>query len=125
MEQPPLQSPSNQQAHDKIRGYAFQCWLTVDAWLRLQTDDRLYVECAEDFAVVGKDAAEVAQAKAIAASISLRSEDAVEAINHLWALQHAGYAGKIRYSFLTTGGIVVEKGDPFDGESGIDLWRST
>lgn len=125
MDPPPLQSPSNQHAHDKIRGYAFQCWLTVDAWLRLQPDDRLYVECAEDFAVVSRSSANVAQAKAVAASISLRSDDAVEALNHLWAFQQAGLEGGIRYSFLTTGGFVVEKGNPFDGVAGIALWQKT
>ncbi|MEO5961607.1 MAG: hypothetical protein ABIZ49_13285, partial [Opitutaceae bacterium] len=125
MDQAPLQSPPLQQAHDKIRGYAFQCWLTVDAWLRLLGEDRLFVECAEDFAVFTSGAADIGQAKALATSISLRSSDAVEAINHLWEFQLQGFPGTIRYSLLTTAGIAVEKGDQFGGIAGIKLWRET
>jgi tetratricopeptide (TPR) repeat protein len=125
MDRPPLQSPADQQAHDKIRGYAFQCWLTADAWLRLQGEDRLYVECAEDFAVISIKNADIGQAKALATPISLRSADVIEAINHLWEFQQQGFPGELHFSFLTTAQVAIEKGDPFSGTGGLALWQKT
>jgi hypothetical protein len=124
MDKPPLQSPANQQAHDKFKGYGYQCWLTVDAWLELGPSDALYAECAEDFATFNGDQAQIAQAKALAGSLSLRSESAAEAINHLYAFQKQSPQTKIRFSFLTTAGILTEQGDPFEGTPGITFWRT-
>ena len=121
---PPLQSPQAQQAHDKIRGYAFQCWLTVDAWLRLGSGDRLFVETAEDLATFTRTGATVVQAKAVAAGISLRSEAAVEAINHLWAFRQQRQDLKIQYAFLTTAEIMAEQGKPFGDVPGIAFWQN-
>ena len=85
MDPPPIQSPVDQQAHDKFRGYGYQCWLTVDAWLELEPNDKLFAERAEDFATFSGNEAQIAQVKALAGEISLRSEGVVEAINHLRA----------------------------------------
>ena len=124
MDVPPLQSPSNQQAHDKIRGYAYQCWLTVEAWLQLAPGDTLFVECAEDFASFSAAGeANVTQAKATAANLTLRSEDVAEAINHYWAFRLQSLSGKVSYSFLTTAGITTEQGDPLGGMAGLTLWQ--
>jgi len=124
MDSPPLQSPANQQAHDKIRGYAYQCWLTVEAWLQLGRGDTLFVECAEDFAsFTASGEANVAQAKATTANLTLRSEDVGESINHYWAFRLKSVSHKVRYSFLTTSGITTEQGDPFGGIAGVALWQ--
>lgn len=124
MDVPPLQSPANQQAHDKIRGYAYQCWLTVEAWLQLAPGDTLFVECAEDFAAFSAAGeANVTQAKATAANLTLRSEDVAQAINHYWAFRLQSPPRKVRYSFLTTAGITTEQGDQFGGMAGLALWQ--
>jgi len=120
----PIQSPIEQQAHDKIRGYGFQCWLSVEAWLDLGPKDLLFLECAEDFAkFTAAGGADIGQAKATAAEITLRSADVVEAINHYWAFRGQDEKISIRYSLLTTANITTEQGDPFKGVAGLALWR--
>ncbi|PTY01245.1 hypothetical protein [Opitutus sp. ER46] len=124
MDIPPIESPANQQAHDKFRGYGYQCWLTVDAWLELKPNDLLFAERAEDFVTFSDQQAQVAQVKALTGEITLRSESVAEAINHLWAFQKLSPATDIRFSFLTTAGVTTEKGDPFDGVTGLSLWKT-
>lgn len=124
MEHAPIQSPANQQAHDKIRGYGYQCWLTVEAWLQLGPEDTLFAECAEDFATFAETGdTHVGQAKATEAKLTLRSDDVVEAINHFWHLRKQLKIGELRYSFLSTSGITLEQNNPFSGVQGLALWQ--
>lgn len=121
---PPIQSPLDQQAHDKIRGYNYQCWLTVEAWLELDEGDILFTETAEDFATFSASKiANIAQAKATAAKITLRSGDVTEAINHYWAFKKQKSGFQVHYSFISTSRATIEQGDPFNGTSGIALWQ--
>lgn len=124
MSDPPIQSPSEQQAHDKIRGYNYQCWLTVEEWLGLGEQDILFTEAAEDFATFSSSKiVDIAQAKATAASITLRSDDTIEAINHYWAFCNQKSGFQVRYSFISTSQATTERGDPFEGTAGITLWQ--
>ena len=46
---PNLQANPNRQAHNQLRGYLYQIWHSVNAWLDLADDEILYLEGAEDF----------------------------------------------------------------------------
>src|SRR4051812_43882843 len=52
------------QAVASIRGYIYQIWWSVDAWLRLQSlDEAIYLEGAEDLDNVRSDGATTEQIK--------------------------------------------------------------
>ena len=77
---PRLVEPSGdprRQAVDSLRGYAYQLYVSALAWLRLQSEERLYLEVAEDFAVVSREALEGVQVKDTSGSgrVTINSED--------------------------------------------------
>jgi len=47
--------PKGRQATDSIKGYCYQLWHTVYAWLQLEEDQTLLIEGAEDFDIIEKD----------------------------------------------------------------------
>lgn len=65
----------------------FQWWLTVFAWLELGDAEALYIESSEDFEVITAAVVKTVQAKAgTSRSLTLRSDEVVEALNHYWAM---------------------------------------
>ncbi|MGA3008514.1 MAG: hypothetical protein ABSE59_11555 [Opitutaceae bacterium] len=125
MDELPIQSPVDQQAHAPSRGFVFQWWLTVDAWLCLQGEERLYVECTEDFAKFTTGRADMTQAKALTGNLTLRSADAIEAIEHLWNFWQQKPTIALRLAVVTTAGVGQEQNDPFKGIAGLTLWNQT
>jgi hypothetical protein len=71
------------QAVAALRGYAFQLYGSVLAWLELKEGDDLFLEVAEDYAVVAQDALKAVQAKETRASgaVTLNTAGVREAIN--------------------------------------------
>ena len=82
-----LKAEPKRQADDALRGYVYQIWHSVDAWLDLAEDETLYLEGAEDFDRVSDEIATVAQVKDTQRKITLRSQEVNYAINHYWKLQ--------------------------------------
>lgn len=123
MDEPPLQSPDDQQADDALRGFEFQCWLSVEAWLELKEEERLFIECAEDFAIFSPAGARLVQPKALAANVTLRSESVVKTIGHLWGYWQQTPSVPFQLSFLTTAEIGRENDNPFDGRGGLAVWN--
>lgn len=114
------------QAVDSLRGYLYQIWHSVAAWIDLGEDEALYLEGAEDFDVVSKQIASTNQIKDTAKSgnITLRSKDVLEAINHYWEHRISNKSVKVFFRFLTTARPGIEQGKPFgNGISGIALWN--
>ena len=64
-----LASDVRRQAVDSLRGYDYQIWHTLYAWLSLAEDEFLFVEAAEDFDIVSSDSAVAVQVKATRAPI--------------------------------------------------------
>jgi tetratricopeptide (TPR) repeat protein/DNA replication protein DnaC len=121
---PPLDSDPRRQAADSIRGFAFQIWHSVHAWLDLGPDEILFLEGAEDIDVVSETAATTIQVKDTAASITLRSESVVDAINHFWELREQNPGRKISFRYLTRSAIGIEKGHPFGARlGGLEIWK--
>lgn len=82
-----LSGDSKRQANDSIRGYHYQMWKSVHAWLDLKEDEILFIEGAEDFDIVGNAEATTVQVKNTKANITLRSQSVVDAIAHYWKLR--------------------------------------
>lgn len=54
---PPLSGDAARQAMDSLAGYDYQILRTVEAWLQLRADEKIYIECAEDYDVIRPDGA--------------------------------------------------------------------
>jgi tetratricopeptide (TPR) repeat protein len=124
-----LQAPPEEVARravDSLRGYIYQVYQSLDAWLTLGDDETLLLEVAEDFAVRAKHALTATQVKDTGASrrASLRTKSVLEVINTLWRFQHANLETVVRINYLTTSEIGTERGLRFPGgHSGLTYWR--
>ena len=120
----PLKGDPARQAFDAIRGYVYQFWHSVYAWITLDDDDILYLEVAEDFDTLAKNAATSVQVKDIGKNITLRTTEVVDAIGHYWQLQHDNSDRELSFYFLTSSHIGLEDGSPFGrGVKGLELWK--
>ena len=120
---PPLSGDSARQAMDSLAGYDYQILRTVEAWLQLGVDGKIYIECAEDYDVMRPEGAVATQVKNSPANITLNSEDVREAVRNFWALVERN-AGRERISmrFLTRGAIGKEHKSAL-GSPGILVWQ--
>ncbi|WP_141684961.1 acetylxylan esterase [Burkholderia stabilis] len=120
----PLAGDPARQAVDSLRGYDYQIWRSVEAWMHLADGQALFLEGAEDFDIVSDSAAESTQVKITASNITLGSADVRKAIENCWLLieRNVGRAS-VTMRFLTRGGIGLEQGNPFGKEPGIKLWQ--
>ena len=100
----PLEHDQNREATSSIRGYVYQAYQSVLAWMRLKEEDVLYLEAAEDFDIHETNSVIVTQVKNTegSGSITLRSKDVVEAINNYWRHKQSNPDRTVRFRFLTT-----------------------
>lgn len=59
------------QAANALRGYIYQIYQSLLAWIDLSPSETLYLEVAEDYAVVARDALTAVQVKDTASSGSI------------------------------------------------------
>ena len=120
----PLQTDSKREAADSVRGYVYQLWHSVHAWLDLTEDEVLFLEAAEDFDIVSGTKAITTQVKARSDRISLQSAQVIDALNNFWKLCENNPNKAIVFRFLTQSEIAQERGKPFgNGIKGIRLWE--
>jgi hypothetical protein len=119
-----LKGNQRRQAVDSLRGYLYQIWHSLYAWLELSDDEYLVLEGAEDFDRFTNSGATAVQVKASSHNITLQSKEVIAAINNFWKLRSDNPDGHIFYRFLTQSKIGTEKGHPFGkGISGLELWN--
>ncbi|RKU12723.1 hypothetical protein C6501_10605 [Candidatus Poribacteria bacterium] len=119
----PLNANPQRQAHAQLKGYLYQIWHSVNAWLDLADDEILYLECAEDFDIVSGEDATLTQVKHTQRNITLKSQEVCEAINNFWELQTNNSDRNVKFRFLTRSKIGKEQGNPFGtGKPGLELW---
>ena len=114
------------QAIPALRGYMYQVYRSLEAWLSLNNTHSLLLEVAEDFAVLANQALKATQVKdtASSGSVTLRTEAIKAAINFFWQFQAANPSKEVRLVFLTTSSIGREQGVKFpEGEPGLGYWR--
>lgn len=117
------------QARDKFRGYAYQAYQTILAWLHCKPDEQILCEFGEDIAIVRRDAAgdvssaELDQFKHEKARLTLNTETARKAINSL--LEHRASNPWVRLFLRVC--TIAERGREKIGNwkyarCGLDLW---
>ena len=115
------------QAVAALRGYAFQLYGSVLAWLELKEGEDLFLEVAEDYAVVAQEALKAVQAKETRASgaITLNTTGVREAINSFVDLCHRNPERTVSLRYFTTSpsGLEREAADRINGMSGLEYWR--
>jgi tetratricopeptide (TPR) repeat protein len=115
------------EATSSMRGYVYQAYQSVFAWMRLAEHEVLYLEGAEDFDVHEADKVTATQVKDTAASgtLTLRSPDVVEAINNFWGHKQRNPDKTITFRFLSTALPGQEKGVSFGSiGKGLEYWAS-
>jgi hypothetical protein len=114
------------QAVAALRGYAFQLYGSVLAWLELKQGEELFLEVAEDYAVVAQHALKAVQAKEtrVSGAVTLNTAGVREAINSFVDLSLRNPARTVSLRYFTTSHIGLEKeaADRIKGMSGLEYW---
>jgi len=114
------------QAVDSLRGYVYQVYQTVLAWLELKPDEELFLEVAEDFAVASKGALKAVQVKDTEGSgaITLNSKDVKKTIQAFWNFKKSNPKKSVQICFLTTSSIGKERSPKFSLDfRGLEYWK--
>jgi tetratricopeptide (TPR) repeat protein len=119
-----LAGDTRRRASPIVRGFLYQFWQTVEAWLDLAPEELLYVEGAEDFDVVEDDKGTAVQIKDNKASgpVTLTTSGAQSAIRNYWNLRQNNPGRRLSFKFLTTAAAGIET-PGFDGSKGTDIWN--
>ena len=112
-----------------IRGFVFQVDTTILRWLDLKESQLLELERGEDidlifraFSASGEDCDRfLEQLKRRDANITLRDTEVVEALASFYEHKTTNPSANLRFRFLTTAGIGLERDRPF----GVDPFVKT
>ena len=126
----PLRIPPEEigrQAVNSLRGYIYQVYQSLAAWLSLSEDETLLLEVAEDYAVLARSTFTAVQIKDTAEtrSVTLKSAAISKAIQAFWNFHTANPDRHVRFHYLTKSAIGKEKALKFpDGQPGLLYWRT-
>ena len=114
------------QAVDSLRGYAYQVLATALAWLDID-NGRLFLEVAEDYAVIAKQALSAVQVKDTerSGSVTLNSPSVRNAVAAFVDLTERNPDIQVDLRFFTTSEIGTEQAiaDRPAGRAGLEYWR--
>ena len=126
---PDLQPDLKRQATASLRGYGYQCYQTMKAWLRCGPNEEIRCEFAEDIDIVRRDMngriseAELTQVKHQQQNVTLNSQAAVEVINNFFRHKRANPALLVKIRLWTISDRGKENNVEWKFAScGIDLW---
>ena len=115
------------QAVDSLRGYVYQALATALAWLDIEENGRIYLEVAEDYAILTKQALHAVQIKDTgrSGSVTLNSRSVQSAITAFVDLVEHNPNIVVELRFFTTSEIGTEKAvaDRPAGIAGLEYWR--
>jgi len=115
------------QAVASLRGYAYQVAAAALAWLDLDARGKVYLEVAEDYAIVARHSLDAVQVKdtAESGSVTLNTEAVREAINTFVALVAKNKDRNVQLRYFTTSPVGTEHktSDRPAGEAGLLYWR--
>ena len=117
------------QATAVIRGFAYQCYQTIRAWLQCRTGEELRCEFAEDFDLVRRDLdgqitdAELNQVKHEKTNVTLNSASVIDLINNFFRHQSRNPSIKLTVRLCS----ISDRGKESQVEwiyatCGMDLW---
>lgn len=116
------------QAVDSLRGYAYQVTAAALAWLDLPDKGQLFLEVAEDYAVVVRQAIEAVQVKDTEASgtVTLNTESVRDAVSDFVTLTARNPNADVHLRYFTTSEIGTERAveDRPGGMAGLTYWRN-
>ena len=117
---------TSREAIYSLGGYVYQMYQSALAWTELERDEFLYLEVAEDFAIVAKDALKGVQVKATTGRVTINSEGIVATIDSFVELQEINPSLKVTLRHLTTSTIGTEaRLENRVGEApALDAWRN-
>lgn len=117
------ESEVNRQAIASLKGYLYQIYQSVGAWIDLAAEETLLLEVAEDFALATKDALKGVQVKDVGGSVTLKNEGVRKTLVAYWEFKQANPEKDVSSIFVTTASIGKEnKGNFPDGAKGIEFW---
>lgn len=116
------------QAIDSLRGYAYQVIAAALAWIDIEDRGKLFLEVAEDYAIVARDAFEAVQVKdtEISGAVTLSTESVRGAIATFVSLKARNPNADVQLRYFTTSPIGTEKAANKrpGGFPGLQYWRS-
>ena len=99
----------SREAIDALRGYVYQIYQSALAWIELKPEEFLFLEVAEDYAVVAADALNAVQVKETGHNVTINSDDIVASIDSFVDLRQNNPELQVRLRHLTTSRIGKEK----------------
>ena len=115
------------QAVDSLRGYAYQVLEAALAWLDINEKDRLFLEVAEDYAIMAEQALQAVQVKDTerSGSVTLNSPSIHKAVAAFVDLVERNPDIQVSLRFFTTSKIGTEQtiADRPAGMAGLEYWR--
>jgi len=127
---PDLLPDLDRQATASMRGYGYQCYQTIKAWLLCGPSDEIRCEFAEDIDVVRRDLsgtiseAELNQVKHQQQNVTLNSPAAVEVINNFFRHKSANPTLLVKIRLWTISDRGKENNVDWKlAPCGIDLWE--
>jgi hypothetical protein len=121
-------SPQRGQAWYVLAGFRYQLLQALDAWLRLQSGETLWLEVDEDFSVASPTGLTTTQVKNSAAvrganAYSLRTEGVKAVLRRHWERSRQGSDPAMYLVFIANGGTARERDLNFPGgAAGLDYW---
>lgn len=124
-----LRPDRERQAVATIRGFGYQCYQTIKAWLQCGPDEELRCEFAEDFDLVRRDSAdqvteaELNQVKHVKKNVTLNSDSVVQLINNFFRHKSTNPSLKLKIRLCT----IADRGKESNVDwpyatCGMDLW---
>nr|VFJ90153.1 MAG: hypothetical protein BECKLFY1418A_GA0070994_101027 [Candidatus Kentron sp. LFY] len=113
------------EAIDALRGYVYQIYQSALAWIELQPEEILFLEVAEDYAVIVADALNAVQVKETGHNVTINSGDVVASIDSFVVLRLKNPELQVRLRHLTTSRIGKEKSAEYrigDAPT-LETWR--
>lgn len=122
---PDFKTDADRDATASIRGYVYQIYQSVYAWMQLKDNELLVLEGAEDFDVHDRLSVVTTQIKDVASNITLRSAAVIDTLNNYWTNKERNPDYDIVLRFLTTSEAGQEQGSPFGADiKGLIYWQS-
>ncbi len=120
-----LSGNQKRQASSQIKGFVYQVWQSVNAWLQLDGNGAIFLEVAEDFDKIEQNKATATQVKHLTSkNVTLKSPEIVEALTNYWELKDKNKDRYISFHFLTQSERAKERGEVklSNGAKGLDYW---